>query len=219
MIKKLYLCLIIYELLWFLVGDINIVYLKENGVKIWDDWVDENGDFGLVYGYQWWFWLMLDGGLIDQIFKFLDMIWISLESCWLIVLVWNLVLVDEMVLLFCYVLFQFYVVDGKLFCQFYQCLVDVFLGVLFNIVFYVLLIMMIVQVIGLKFGDFVYMLGDVYLYFNYFDQVCEQFICVLCFLLVMMFNLVVISFFVFKFENFELIGYDLYFYIVVLIVV
>lgn len=168
-IKCCYLCFIIYELLWFLQGNINIVYLYENNVIIWDEWVDENGDFGLVYGKQWCVWLMLDGCYIDQIIMVLNQLKNDLDLCCIIVLVWNVGELDKMVLVLCYVFFQFYVVDGKFFCQFYQCFCDVFFGLLFNIVSYVLLVYMMVQQCDLEVGDFVWIGGDMYLYSNYMD--------------------------------------------------
>lgn len=173
-IKCVYFKLIVYELFWFLQGDFNVCWFQENGVLIWDEWVDEFGDFGLVYGVQWCFWLILDGGSIDQFFEVIEQICCFLDLCRLIVLVWNFVDIFDMVFVFCYVFFQFYVVDGWFLCQFYQCSVDMFFGVLFNIVLYVLFMMMIVQQVGLEFGDFVWMGGDCYIYDNYVEQVCEQ---------------------------------------------
>lgn len=143
-IKKLYLCLIIYELLWFLKGDINIGYFKDNQVCIWDEWVDVNGDFGLVYGRQWCSWVIVDGGLIDQMQWLVEEIKCNLDLWCLVVSVWNVGELLQMVLMLCYNLFQFYVIDGKFSCQFYQCSGDIFLGVLFNIVSYVLFMYMVV---------------------------------------------------------------------------
>lgn len=206
--KKLHLRSIIHELLWFLAGDTNIAYLKENGVKIWDDWADENGNLGPVYGYQWRSWPTPDGGSIDQISKLLDMIRTSPESRRLIVSAWNPALVDEMALPPCHALFQFYVADGKLSCQLYQRSADVFLGVPFNIASYALLTMMIAQVTGLKPGDFVHTLGDAHLYSNHFDQAREQLTRAPRPLPAMRLNPAITDLFAFKFEDFELSGYD-----------
>lgn len=206
--KKLHLRSIIHELLWFLAGDTNIAYLKENGVKIWDDWADENGDLGPVYGYQWRSWPTPDGGSIDQISKLLEMIRTSPESRRLIVSAWNPALVDEMALPPCHALFQFYVADGKLSCQLYQRSADVFLGVPFNIASYALLTMMIAQVAGLKPGDFVHTLGDAHLYSNHFDQAREQLTRAPRPLPAMTLNPAITDLFAFKFEDFELTGYD-----------
>lgn len=168
--KKLHLRSIIYELLWFLKGDTNIAYLKENGVSIWDEWADDNGDLGPVYGYQWRSWPAPDGRHIDQIANLLKMLHGNPNSRRLIVSAWNPALVDEMALPPCHCLFQFYVADGKLSCQLYQRSADIFLGVPFNIASYALLTMMIAQVAGLKPGEFVHTLGDAHIYANHFDQ-------------------------------------------------
>lgn len=162
--KKLHLRSIIHELLWFLKGDTNIAYLKENGVSIWDEWADENGDLGPVYGYQWRSWPAPDGRHIDQIANLLKMLRENPNSRRLIVSAWNPALVDEMALPPCHCLFQFYVSDGKLSCQLYQRSADIFLGVPFNIASYALLTKMIAQVAGLEPGDFVHTLGDAYLF-------------------------------------------------------
>jgi thymidylate synthase len=210
--KKLHLRSIIHELLWFVAGDTNIAYLKEHGVKIWDDWADENGDLGPVYGYQWRSWPAPSrdgsGQSIDQISNVLEMIRKSPESRRLIVSAWNPALVDEMALPPCHALFQFYVADGKLSCQLYQRSADVFLGVPFNIASYALLTMMIAQVTGLKRGDFVHTLGDAHLYSNHFDQAREQLTRTPRALPEMKINPAVTDLFAFKYEDFELTGYD-----------
>ncbi|USZ50785.1 thymidylate synthase [Halomonas sp. DN3] len=168
--KKLHLRSIIHELLWFLKGDTNIAYLKENGVRIWDEWADENGDLGPVYGYQWRSWPDPRGGSVDQIEALLDQLATNPRSRRLIVSAWNPALVDEMALPPCHCLFQFYVADGKLSCQLYQRSADIFLGVPFNIASYALLTRMIAQVAGLAPGDFVHTLGDAHLYLNHLEQ-------------------------------------------------
>lgn len=206
--KKLHLKSIIHELLWFLAGDTNIRYLKENGVKIWDDWADENGNLGPVYGYQWRSWPAPDGRSIDQIANLLKMIRTNPESRRLIVSAWNPALVDEMALPPCHSLFQFYVADGKLSCQLYQRSADVFLGVPFNIASYALLTMMVAQVTGLKPGDFVHTFGDAHLYANHFDQAREQLTRSPRPLPEMKINPDATDLFAFKFEDFELTGYD-----------
>lgn len=172
--KKLHLRSIIHELLWFLKGDTNIAYLKENGVRIWDEWADENGDLGPVYGYQWRSWPAPDGHSVDQITKLLEMIKTNPDSRRLIVSAWNPALVDEMALPPCHALFQFYVADGKLSCQLYQRSADIFLGVPFNIASYALLTHMIAQVCGLEPGDFIHTLGDAHLYSNHLEQARAQ---------------------------------------------
>ena len=206
--KKLHLKSIIHELLWFLAGDTNIRYLNDNGVKIWDDWADENGELGPVYGYQWRSWPAPDGRSIDQIEKLLEMIRTSPESRRLIVSAWNPALVDEMALPPCHSLFQFYVADGKLSCQLYQRSADVFLGVPFNIASYALLTLMVAQVTGLKPGDFVHTLGDAHLYSNHFDQAREQLTRAPRPLPQMKINPDVTDLFAFRYEDFELVGYD-----------
>jgi thymidylate synthase len=206
--KKLHLKSIIHELLWFLAGDTNIRYLKENGVRIWDDWADENGELGPVYGYQWRSWPAPDGRSIDQIANLLKMIRTNPESRRLIVSAWNPALVDQMALPPCHSLFQFYVADGKLSCQLYQRSADVFLGVPFNIASYALLTMMVAQVTGLKPGDFVHTFGDAHLYSNHFDQAREQLTRTPRALPEMKINPDVSDLFAFRFEDFELTGYD-----------
>ena len=168
--KKLHIRSIIYELLWFLKGDTNIAWLKENGVSIWDEWADENGDLGPVYGYQWRSWPTPDGGHVDQIQKLVEGIKTNPYSRRHIVSAWNPALVDEMALPPCHCLFQFYVADGRLSCQLYQRSADVFLGVPFNIASYALLTAMVAQATGLQPGDFVHTLGDAHLYANHLDQ-------------------------------------------------
>ncbi|WP_114417254.1 thymidylate synthase [Marinospirillum perlucidum] len=168
--KKLHLRSIIHELLWFLKGDTNIAYLKENGVSIWDEWADEQGDLGPVYGYQWRSWPDPRGGSVDQIEKLLQQIKNNPDSRRLLVSAWNPALVDEMALPPCHCLFQFYVADGKLSCQLYQRSADIFLGVPFNIASYALLTEMIAQVTGLQAGEFVHTLGDAHLYSNHLEQ-------------------------------------------------
>ncbi|TPW33171.1 thymidylate synthase [Martelella alba] len=168
--KKLHLRSIIHELLWFLKGDTNIAYLKENGVSIWDEWADENGDLGPVYGAQWRSWPAPDGRRIDQIANLVEQIRTNPASRRHIVSAWNPAEVDDMALPPCHCLFQFYVADGRLSCQLYQRSADIFLGVPFNIASYALLTMMIAQVCGLKPGDFVHTLGDAHLYSNHFEQ-------------------------------------------------
>lgn len=172
--KKLHLKSIVHELLWFLSGDTNIGYLKQNGVKIWDDWADENGDLGPVYGYQWRSWPAPNGESIDQIANVLAQIKNSPQSRRLIVSAWNPALVEDMALPPCHCLFQFYVADGRLSCQLYQRSADIFLGVPFNIASYALLTMMMAEQCGLKVGEFIHTLGDAHIYANHFDQVREQ---------------------------------------------
>lgn len=172
--KKLHLRSIIYELLWFLAGDTNIAYLQENGVSIWDDWADKNGNLGPVYGYQWRSWPHLDGRSVDQIEALIDGIKNNPDSRRHIVSAWNPALVDEMALPPCHTLFQFYVANGRLSCQLYQRSADIFLGVPFNIASYALLTLMVARVCGLKPGEFVHSFGDAHLYSNHLDQAREQ---------------------------------------------
>lgn len=206
--KKLHLRSIIHELLWFLKGDTNIAYLKENGVSIWDEWADENGDLGPVYGYQWRSWPAPDGRHIDQIANLLKMLHGNPNSRRLIVSAWNPALVDEMALPPCHCLFQFYVAEGKLSCQLYQRSADIFLGVPFNIASYALLTMMIAQVTGLKPGEFVHTLGDAHIYANHFDQAREQLTRTPKKLPQMWINPDVKDLFAFRFEDFRLEGYE-----------
>lgn len=206
--KKLHLRSIIHELLWFLRGDTNISYLKENGVSIWDEWADENGDLGPVYGAQWRSWPKPDGTHIDQIANLMRDLQKNPNSRRLIVSAWNPALVDEMALPPCHCLFQFYVADGKLSCQLYQRSADIFLGVPFNIASYALLTMMIAQVAGLKPGDFVHTLGDAHLYHNHFDQAKLQLTREPKALPVMEINPQIKDLFAFRFEDFKLVGYE-----------
>lgn len=206
--KKLHLRSIIHELLWFLRGDTNISYLKENGVSIWDEWADENGDLGPVYGAQWRSWPKPDGTHIDQIANLMRDLQKNPNSRRLIVSAWNPALVDEMALPPCHCLFQFYVADGKLSCQLYQRSADIFLGVPFNIASYALLTMMIAQVAGLKLGDFVHTLGDAHLYHNHFDQAKLQLTREPKALPVMEINPQIKDLFAFRFEDFKLVGYE-----------
>lgn len=206
--KKLHLRSIIYELLWFLKGDTNIAWLKENGVSIWNEWADENGDLGPVYGYQWRSWPAPDGRHIDQIANVLAMIRKNPDSRRLIVSAWNPALVDEMALPPCHCLFQFYVADGKLSCQLYQRSADIFLGVPFNIASYALLTMMVAQVCGLKAGDFVHTFGDAHLYANHFEQAEVQLSRIPLTLPAMQLNPDVHDLFAFRFEDFSLHNYE-----------
>ncbi len=206
--KKVHLKSIIHELLWFLQGSTNIAYLKENGVRIWDEWADENGNLGPVYGYQWRNWPKPDGAHIDQITQVVNMIKSNPDSRRLIVSAWNVADVDQMKLPPCHAFFQFYVADGKLSSQLYQRSADIFLGVPFNIASYALLTMMVAQVCGLKLGDFVHTLGDAHIYSNHFEQVNEQLKRDLRTLPIMHINPNVKDIFDFKFEDFTLEGYD-----------
>lgn len=206
--KKLHLKSIIHELLWFLTGDTNIKYLKDHGVSIWDEWADENGDLGPVYGHQWRSWPSPDGGSIDQIVNVLESIRENPNSRRHIVSAWNVAEVDHMALPPCHCLFQFYVADGKLSCQLYQRSCDIFLGVPFNIASYALLTMMVAQVSGLKPGDFVHTLGDAHLYANHLDQADEQLTRDPRPLPTMWINPDVTDLFAFTFEDFELRNYD-----------
>ena len=172
--KKVHLKSIIYELLWFIAGDTNVKYLQDHGVTIWDEWADENGDLGPVYGHQWRSWPAPEGRVIDQLSMVIDTIRRNPDSRRMLVTAWNPAEVDKMALPPCHCLFQFYVADGKLSCQLYQRSADVFLGVPFNIASYALLTMMIAQVCGLKPGEFVHTTGDTHIYRNHFDQVATQ---------------------------------------------
>lgn len=208
--KKLHLRSIIHELLWFLMGDTNIKYLHDNKVTIWDEWADANGDLGHVYGYQWRSWPAPDGRHIDQIRNVVESIKTNPDSRRHIVSAWNVAEIDQMALPPCHALFQFYVADGKLSCQLYQRSADVFLGVPFNIASYALLTMMTAQVTGLKLGDFVHTLGDAHLYLNHMEQVDMQLKRTPRPLPTMEINPEVKSIFDFKFEDFNLVGYDPY---------
>ena len=206
--KKLHLKSIVHELLWFLAGDTNIKYLNDNGVKIWDEWADENGELGPVYGSQWRSWPAADGATIDQIANVVAMIRKNPDSRRLIVSAWNPAEVDKMALPPCHCLFQFYVANGKLSCQLYQRSADVFLGVPFNIASYALLTMMMAQVTGLKPGDFVHSLGDAHLYSNHLDQARLQLTRPTRTLPTMKINPAVKDIFSFKYEDFTLENYD-----------
>lgn len=206
--KKLHLKSIIHELLWFLQGDQNIKYLKEHGVRIWDEWADEDGNLGPVYGVQWRSWETSDGRKIDQIKKLIDGIKNNPNSRRHIVSAWNVADVDEMALPPCHTLFQFYVADGKLSCQLYQRSADVFLGVPFNIASYALFTMMVAQVCDLEPGDFVHTFGDAHLYSNHMEQAHLQLSRETRALPTMKINPEVKDIFGFKFEDFELINYD-----------
>lgn len=206
--KKLHLRSIIHEVLWFLQGDTNIKYLKENGVRIWDEWADKNGDLGPVYGYQWRSWPNPDGSHTDQIVKLLDQLKNNPDSRRHIVSAWNPSFIDEMALPPCHCLFQFFVADGKLSCQLYQRSADTFLGVPFNIASYAMLTMMLAQVCGLKPGEFVHTFGDVHLYKNHIEQAQLQLTRDFRPLPQMKLNPEVKDLFDFKFEDFELVNYD-----------
>ena len=206
--KKLHLRSIIHELLWFLRGDTNIAYLKANGVSIWDEWADENGDLGPVYGAQWRSWPAPDGTTIDQIANVVRQIETNPSSRRHIVSAWNPAEVDNMALPPCHCLFQFYVADGKLSCQLYQRSADIFLGVPFNIASYALLTLMVAQVTGLEPGDFVHTLGDAHLYKNHFDQAQLQLTREPRPLPQMRLNPAVTDLFAFAYEDFSLENYD-----------
>ena len=206
--KKLHLRSIVHELLWFLSGDTNIAYLKENGVSIWDEWADENGDLGPVYGHQWRSWPTPEGGTIDQISKLVEQIRSNPDSRRHIVSAWNVAEVDNMALPPCHSLFQFYVADGRLSCQLYQRSADVFLGVPFNIASYALLTLMMAQVSDLKPGDFVHTFGDAHLYSNHFEQARLQLTREPGPLPAMHLNPDIRDIFGFRYEDFELEGYQ-----------
>ena len=206
--KKVHLKSIIYELLWFLSGSTNIGYLKEHGVSIWDEWADENGDLGPVYGHQWRSWPTPDGGSIDQISKLIETIKHNPDSRRMLVSAWNVAEVDSMALPPCHCLFQFYVAEGKLSCQLYQRSADTFLGVPFNIASYALLTMMIAQVCGLQPGEFIHTTGDTHLYLNHLEQAALQLSREPRPLPRMIINPEVKDIFGFKYEDFTLEGYD-----------
>lgn len=206
--KKLHLRSIIHELLWFLKGDTNIHYLKENKVSIWDEWADENGNLGPVYGYQWRSWPTADGRHIDQIQQVVNQLKNNPDSRRIIVSAWNVGEIENMKLPPCHAFFQFYVADGKLSCQLYQRSADTFLGVPFNIASYALLTMMMAQVCNLQPGDFVHTLGDAHLYLNHIEQAELQLSRELRPLPIMKINPEVKDIFAFKFEDFELLNYD-----------
>jgi thymidylate synthase len=206
--KKLHLKSIVHELLWFLAGDTNIKYLKDNGVRIWDEWADERGDLGPVYGAQWRSWPSRDGEAIDQIGKVIEQIKRTPDSRRLIVSAWNPAEVEKMALPPCHILFQFYVANGRLSCQLYQRSADIFLGVPFNIASYALLLQMVAQVTGLKAGDFVHSFGDAHLYLNHLEQAELQLSRAPHALPRMHLNPAVKDIFDFKFEDFRLEGYQ-----------
>lgn len=206
--KKLHLRSIVYELLWFLNGDTNVKYLNENGVSIWNEWADENGDLGAIYGHQWRSWEGKDGRVIDQIKQVLDSLKNNPDSRRHIVSAWNVGQLDDMALPPCHALFQFYVADGRLSCQLYQRSADIFLGVPFNVASYSLLTMMVAQVTGYKLGDFVHTLGDAHIYSNHFEQVDMQMKREPYQLPTMRINPDVKDLFSFKFEDFELVNYQ-----------
>jgi thymidylate synthase len=206
--KKLHLKSIIYELLWFLQGNTNTEYLKQHGVRIWDEWADDNGDLGPVYGAQWRSWQAADGRTIDQITQVIEQLKTNPDSRRLIVSAWNVGEIEKMALAPCHAFFQFYVADGKLSCQLYQRSADIFLGVPFNIASYTLLTLMIAQVTGLKPGEFVHTLGDAHLYLNHMQQVDEQLTRKPYSLPEMKINPDVKDIFSFQYEDFELINYQ-----------
>jgi thymidylate synthase len=206
--KKLHLRSIIHELLWFLKGETNIKYLQDNGVKIWDEWADENGDLGHVYGYQWRSWPAADGGTIDQITNLINGLKNNPDSRRHIVSAWNVADIDFMALPPCHSFFQFYVADGKLSCQLYQRSADLFLGVPFNIASYALLTMMVAQVTGYEPGDFIHTFGDAHIYLNHFEQVDLQLSREPRKLPQMKINPEIKDIFGFKYEDFELVNYD-----------
>jgi len=206
--KKCHLKSIIHELLWFLQGDTNVRYLQENGVRIWDEWADENGELGPVYGYQWRNWPAPNGESVDQIAKLVEMIKSNPDSRRLIVSAWNPALVDQMALPPCHALFQFYVADGKLSCQLYQRSADIFLGVPFNIASYALLTLMVAQICDLEPGEFIWSGGDCHLYANHLEQADLQLTREPLPLPTMKLNPQVKDLFGFRFEDFELVGYE-----------
>ncbi len=206
--KKLHLRSIIHELIWFLKGETNIQYLKENGVSIWDEWADENGNLGPVYGSQWRSWKGADGKTVDQITQVIEQIKKNPDSRRLIVSAWNVAEIENMALPPCHAFFQFYVANGKLSCQLYQRSADIFLGVPFNIASYALLNLMVAQVCGLEPGEFVHTLGDAHLYSNHLDQARLQLSREFRPLPIMKINADVKNIFDFKFEDFTLEGYD-----------
>lgn len=206
--KKLHLKSIIHELLWFLKGDTNVHYLQENGVRIWNEWADENGDLGHVYGYQWRSWPTYNGGYIDQIKEVIRQIKETPDSRRMIVSAWNVADLDKMNLPPCHLLFQFYVADGRLSLQLYQRSADTFLGVPFNIASYALLLQMMAQVTGLKAGDFVHTTGDTHLYLNHLEQAQLQLTRTPRPLPRMVINPDVKDLFDFRYEDFQLEGYD-----------
>ena len=208
--KKVHLKSVIYELLWFLSGDTNIKFLKDNGVTIWDEWADENGNLGPVYGHQWRSWPTSEGREIDQISNLINQIKKTPDSRRLIVSAWNVGEINKMKLPPCHCFFQFYVADGRLSCQLYQRSADIFLGVPFNIASYALLTQMIAHVCGLEYGEFIHTLGDAHIYTNHIDQVNEQLRRKSKILPQLKINPSVKNIFDFKYEDFSLEGYDPY---------
>ncbi|MFA6141143.1 MAG: thymidylate synthase [Hyphomicrobium sp.] len=208
--KKLHVKSIIHELIWFLAGETNTAYLKANGVTIWDEWADENGNLGPVYGKQWRSWTSPDGRVIDQITEIVETLKTNPDSRRMIVSAWNPADVPDMALAPCHCLFQFYVAEGRLSCQLYQRSADVFIGVPFNIASYALLTMMMAQVTGLKPGEFVHTFGDAHLYLNHLDQADEQLRRTPRALPRMQIDPSVRSIFKFKYDDFKLVGYDPY---------
>lgn len=208
--KKLHLKSIIYELLWFLKGDTNVHYLQENGVRIWNEWADENGELGPVYGHQWRSWPDYNGGVIDQISQAVELIKHHPDSRRILVSAWNVAEVNEMALPPCHTMFQFYVADGRLSLQLYQRSADTFLGVPFNIASYALLLQMMAQVTGLQAGDFIHTTGDTHLYLNHLEQARLQLTRTPRPLPTMRLNPDVKSIFDFRYEDFQLEGYDPY---------
>jgi thymidylate synthase len=206
--KKIHLKSILHELLWFLKGDTNIQYLKENGVSIWDEWADENGNLGPVYGYQWRSWPTADGRHIDQITNVINQIKNTPDSRRMIVSAWNVSEIDKMKLPPCHAFFQFYVADGKLSCQLYQRSADIFLGIPFNIASYAILTLMVAQVCNLKAGEFIHTLGDAHLYSNHFEQAELQLSRACRPLPTIVINPAVKNIFDFRYEDFSLEGYD-----------
>ena len=206
--KKLHLKSIIYELLWFLRGDTNVHWLQERGVRIWNEWADENGELGPVYGHQWRSWPDYNGGVIDQIQQVVDQLKTNPDSRRMIVSAWNVAEVNKMALPPCHTIFQFYVADGRLSLQLYQRSADTFLGVPFNIASYALLLQMMAQVTGLKAGDFIHTTGDTHLYLNHIEQAKLRLTREPRPLPVMKINPDVKSIFDFQYEDFELVGYD-----------
>ena len=206
--KRLHLKSIIHELLWFLAGDTNVKYLQDNGVRIWNEWADENGELGPVYGHQWRSWPTPDGGTIDQISQLVEQIRNNPNSRRLIVSAWNVADVDHMALPPCHCLFQFYVANGKLSCQLYQRSADIFLGVPFNIASYALLTHMIAQVAKLDVGEFIHTLGDAHLYSNHFEQAKKQLIRKPRSLPKLQMNTSIKNLSDFVFDDFSLVGYD-----------
>ena len=206
--KKLHFKSIIHELLWFLKGETNIQYLKENGVSIWDEWADDNGELGPVYGAQWRSWRTVDGRVLDQISDVVEQIRQNPDSRRLIVSAWNVGELEKMALMPCHAIFQFYIAEGKLSCQLYQRSADIFLGVPFNIASYALLVMMIAQVTELEVGDFVHTFGDAHLYLNHMEQVEEQLARQPGSLPQMKINTDTKDIFSFSYDDFELVNYQ-----------